>query len=214
MPLTLALMLATAAANAGPAAPLSRPPPTDTWVRVPDDALLCSHLGGQGQCARFLQPGASPPTGAGPRLARVVAEHGDQVELQLQYAPELAGCGVLAARVSALRLRVFVDADLLVPVDPDAACVDPDAATDPGPGRDPDLRAARVATVPRETWVFWPDGALAGRTQRELWLQEDHGLYQEGGRWCATFDLGPDDGGAVTGRALDVCFRSRDISLR
>jgi hypothetical protein len=207
-------MLATAAAHAGPADALSRPPPTDTWVQIPAQALLCTHPGGQGQCARFLQPGASPSEGTGARLARVVAWHAGQVEVQLQYAPELADCGVLAARITALRLRVFVDAASVVAVDPQAACVDPQAALEPGPGRDPELRAARVATVPAEAWVFWPDGALAGRTQRELWLQEDHGLYQEGGRWCATFDLGPDDGGAVTGRALDACFRNRDISLR
>lgn len=206
-------LLASAAASASLAAQPARPPPSDTWVQVADDAALCSHPGGQGQCVRFLQPGATPEAGQGARLARVVAWHGDQVELQLQYAPELAGCGVLAAKVTTLRLRLFVDADQVQAVDPSAACVDPDAALEPGPGRDPSLRASRVATVPREAWVLWPDGALAGRTQRELWLQDEHGLYQEGGRWCATFDLGPDDGGAVTGRSLDVCFQNRDISL-
>lgn len=204
----LLVLLSTVALAGG------RPPASDTWVLVPDDVRLCTHPGGQGQCARFLQPGAAPAQGQGPRVMRVVAAQGDEIEVQAQFAPNYKACGVMPARITSLRLRLYVPASALQVQSPLDACYDPDAAKQPGPGRDPERRAARVATVAAGAWVTWPDGTLAGQAERELWLQEEHGLYQEGGRWCATFDLGPDDGGPVTGRALDVCFAERDIQLR
>lgn len=189
----------------------ARPVASDEWVRVSDVARLCSHPGQQGQCVRFRQPGSQPVEGAGPRVFRVVASAGSEVEVQAQFSPDHATCGVLPARITPLTLRLFVASGSVSPIDAGEACVDPTAGSEPGPGRDPALKASRVAAVAAGAWARWPDGGLAGRVRQELWLQEEHGLFQDGGAWCATFDIGPDDGGAVSDRALDVCFQAKDL---
>lgn len=184
---------------------------SEDWARIPDDSLLCTHPGRKGQCVRFRQPGSQPVEGKGPRVFRIVQQHGAEVELQAQFGPEYQLCGVLPARLTPLTLRLFATAGAPTLIAADEACVDGQAGDQPGAGRDPAAHASRVATVTSGAWARWPDGGLAGQLRQDLWLQEEHGLYPDQGRWCATFDIGPDDGGAVSDRALDVCFRNRDI---
>ncbi len=186
---------------------------SDEWVRVPDDALLCTHPGRQGQCVRFRQPGSRPVEGKGPRVFRLVAARAAEVELQAQFGPEYETCGVLPTRITPLTLRLFAPSGAPTAISPDEACVDDEAGDRPGPGRDPMARASATASVADGAWALWPDGSLAGQLRQELWLQEEHGLYADGDRWCASFDIGPDDGGAVSDRALDICFRSRDVRV-
>lgn len=199
-------LLAVATAAARPAA-------TDRWLWVNDAATLCTHPGGQGQCVHFRAPGSQPVTGAGPRVFRLVAERGAEVEIQAQFDPNHAACGTLPSRITPLHLRLFVDARAVAPIARDASCLDPLAGQEPGPGRDPQRFADRVATVRAGAGVYWPDGSLAGQVRQELWLQDEHGLHVQGGLSCASFDIGPDDGGPSADRVLDVCFRPGDLTI-
>lgn len=189
-----------------------RPAATSEWVRVDDDALLCTHPGRAGDCVRFREPGAISARGDAPRVFRVVARRGDEVEIQAQHDVGRSLCGVLPSALAPLSLRLFAPAAAVETIGEDP-CVDPESRLEPAPGRDPVLQASRVATVAEGTWIRWTDGSIAGRARRDLWLQEDHGLYQEAGRWCVTYALGPDDGGAVAGRSLDLCFDPSGLTL-
>ena len=196
---------------AGPARAADRPYASNTWVQVQDDALLCSRPDGQGQCARFRLPGVEVASGQGPRVFRVVARHGAEVELQAQYSPEHESCGILPARITPLLLRVFVSESAVTEIDEAAPCVLPGAGDMPGPGVDPALLAQRVALVRAGARVTWLDGSLAAVPRDEVWLLEAHGPTLEGRRVCATFDLGPDDGGAADHRAFDLCVARGDL---
>lgn len=199
------LLLGSALAFAGP-----RPVATDSWVLVDDSALMCQSADGQGQCARFRAPGVDPQQGDGPRVFRVVSRDGDRVQLQAQLSRDRRDCGVLPTRITPLLLRVYVPASAVDELPADAACMDPAALSEPSSGRDWDLVDDRVAVVQPGTRVLWPDGSQAGQLRSELWLWEEHGATLQGDRVCATFDLGPDDGGPVDLRAFDLCFdRSR-----
>lgn len=197
----ITILLSSALALAG-----ARPAATDQWVLVDDTAQLCARPDGQGQCARFRAPGADPVAGDGPRVFRVVSSSGDQFQLQAQLSRERRDCGVLPTRITPLLLRVYVPAGAVTELAPDDPCLDPQALAEPAWGRDWDQVDQRLAVVAGGTPVLWLDGAQAGQLRAELWLWEEHGPTRQGDRVCATFDLGPDDGGPVTQRAFDLCF--------
>lgn len=201
------LLLASSLALAGP-----RPAATDDWVLVDDSALLCAGPGGQGPCARFRAPGADVQDGDGPRVFRLVSRQGDQVQVQAQLSRDRRECGVLPTRITPLYLRLWVPASAVRDLAADDSCMDPSALEEPPAGRDWDLVDDRLAVVEAGTVVQWPDGRQAGQLRAELWLWEEHGPTLEGGRVCASFDLGPDDGGPAAGRAFDVCFDSAHVS--
>lgn len=195
------LLLATTAALAQP-----RPAATDRWVLVDDTALLCSRPGGQGQCARFRAPGAAPVDGEGPRVFRLVEDQDGAVLVQAQLSRVHRECGVLPTRITPLLLRVYAPPAAVTEVAPDAGCLVDESALPPAEGRDWGLVEDRLAVVDADVAVTWLDGAEAGALRRELWLWEEHAPVAQGGRVCATFDLGPDDGGPVDRRAFDLCF--------
>ncbi|RME20949.1 MAG: hypothetical protein D6798_19250 [Deltaproteobacteria bacterium] len=194
------IFIASAMALASP-----RPPATDTWALVDDTALMCAHPGRQGPCARFRQPGAVDAANRGPRVFRIVSRAGGEVEIQSQVGPTVSACGITPFRITSLSLRVWVPESAVRELSPADSCFDA-ARPYPEPGRsDPTDPVGRLA---RGTRVSWPDGTLAGITRWDLVLTEEHAPYVEAGRTCATFMLGPDDGGAVGDRAFDLCFDS------
>jgi len=226
---TLTLLLAAAPVQAAPvqaapvqAAPdtvaaspkgLVRPLASHTWVTVDDDTLMCADPQGHGTCVRFRTPGVQPASGAGPRVFRLVGRTGDMVQVQAQFDPDRIDCGVMPAAITPLTVRFFVSAAAVHTLAPDAACVDPFAHLEPGPGPDPDLMASRVAVVHDGARVSWPEGGLAGVVRGELSLSEDAGLFQDSGRVCASFSIGPDDGGPASDRSFDVCFAPSDVEM-
>ncbi len=186
-----------------------RPAATDDWVLVDDTALMCAHAGRRGPCARFRQPGVEDAANIGPRIFRVVSRSGGEVEVQSQVGAAVRTCGITPYRITSLSLRVWVPASAVTGISTDDACYDADRLY-PEPSAEAPVDA--VGVLARGTRLLWPDGSLAGISRWDLTLTGDHAPYVEQGRTCATFSLGPDDGGAVADRAFDLCFDSAALS--
>ncbi len=196
-------LIASAVAMAAP-----RPAATDTWVLVDDTVLMCAHAGRQGPCARFRQPGVDDAANVGPRVFRLVSRSGGEVEIQSQVGASVSACGITPYRITSLSLRVWVPAAAVTELSAADACFD---AARPYPEPSAAGPTDPVGVLARNTHLLWPDGSLAGITRWDLTLTGDHAPYAEGARSCATFSLGPDDGGAVTDRAFDLCFDSKAL---